>query len=129
MPKANPLPRKYLSIIRDIQEELRLIALKSRQALYEVEAGRTPYRLTRTTLQEIEVATYRLALELNDIRVECTRGRAAEDVETVELRDRLATLLSQLEPIVDELAADEYSESRINPSSNRSNVASFQSVR
>ena len=68
MPVARPLPKKFLANIEQTQEELRVIAQKSKVALAEVEAKRTPFAQTRAILQEIEAMAYRLAYELASLR-------------------------------------------------------------
>lgn len=68
MPVARPLPKKFLTNIEQTQEELRVIAQKSKVALAEVEARRTPFTQTRAILQEIEATAYRLAYELAGLR-------------------------------------------------------------
>lgn len=68
MPVARPLPKKFLANLEQTQEELRIIAQKSKVALAEVEAKRTPFAQTRAILQEIEATAYRLAYELASLR-------------------------------------------------------------
>ena len=86
MPAANPLPRKYLSTLRTVQEELRLIAQKSRAALQEVEARRPPYTQTKGSLQDIETIAYRLAYELSQMQtaVSCDDCPSAPPTTTAQ---------------------------------------------
>jgi len=69
MAVARPLPKKFLANIEQTQEELRIIAQKSKVALAEVEARRVPFAQTKAILQEIEATAYRLAYELATLRI------------------------------------------------------------
>jgi len=64
MPQAQPLPKKYISILNGAQSDLRCMAQRARTALGEVEADEQPFELTRVILRDIESISYRIALDL-----------------------------------------------------------------
>lgn len=69
MPLAQPLPRKYLSQLQEIQSELRILAHRARRVIEQLEAPqRSPSRV-QSLLQEIETGAYRVALEISEIKV------------------------------------------------------------
>jgi len=72
MPQAQPLPKKYISIINGAQSDLRCMAQRARTALGEVEADEEPFELTRVILRDIESICYRLALDLATLEISGT---------------------------------------------------------
>ena len=69
MPMARALPKKYLTILDESQEQLRLLAQRAQLALTEVETGRPPYRQLPVLLRDIETSAYKVAFELSQIKV------------------------------------------------------------
>jgi hypothetical protein len=69
MPQAYPLPKKYLSMLEGVQQDLRCMAQRARMALGEVEADEAPFELTRVILRDIEAIAYRIALDLAQMEV------------------------------------------------------------
>ena len=73
---TNPqgLPRKYLTQIQQVQEELRTVAQKSRMVLEQLSNPRVALDSVLTTLREIESSAYRIALGLAELRFtdDCT---------------------------------------------------------
>lgn len=102
MPAAKSLPRKYLTTLDDVQEQLRLMAQKARLALTELETGRAPCRQAPVLLRDIEAGAYRIALELSEIKVanDCDECPSAPSVTSAQIHlyvlaeelDRQATL-------------------------------------
>lgn len=72
MPQAQPLPKKYISILNGAQSDLRCMAQRARTALGEVEADEEPFELTRVILRDIESICYRLALDLATLDISGT---------------------------------------------------------
>jgi hypothetical protein len=72
MPQAQPLPKKYISILNGAQSDLRCMAQRARTALGEVEADEEPFELTRVILRDIESICYRLALDLATLEISGT---------------------------------------------------------
>jgi hypothetical protein len=69
MPQAQPLPRKYLSVLENAQQELRCMASRARAALEELIQQGNPPRFTEIILRELEISAYRTALDLADLEV------------------------------------------------------------
>jgi hypothetical protein len=97
MPGARPLPKKFLANLEQTQEELRIIAQKSKVALAEVEAKRSPLLLAKSILQEIETTAYRLAYELAQLRVAQNCNGCPLAPPSTEAQMYLMVLAEQLE--------------------------------
>lgn len=69
MPKASPIPRKFMSQLEDAQGDLRKIACQSRNLLDDIESTRIPVPLARSVLREIEATAYRIALDLSEVDI------------------------------------------------------------
>lgn len=97
MPSPRPLPRKYLSQLQDIQEDLQLMAVRSRVALQEVERQSRPPSSVQTVLREIESAAYRLALTLAQIEIATDCDLCPAAPPTTSLQAYMLVLASELE--------------------------------
>lgn len=97
MPTPKPLPRKYLSHLQEVQEDLQIIAARSRIALQEIERQPRPLSSVEVILREIESASYRLALALAriDVAADCDLCPAAP--ATTSLQAYMLVLASELE--------------------------------
>ena len=106
MPEAIPLPRKYLSRLREAQEDLQLMAARSRIALQEAE--RQPRTLSKIemTLREIESASYRLALALSQIEVAADCDLCPAAPATTSLQAYMLVLASELEQKAEQMRAN-----------------------
>ena len=87
MPAARSLPRKYLTVLEDMQEQLRLLAQKARLALTELESSRPPYRQLPVLLRDIEAGAYKAALELSEIKVadDCDECPSAPAITSAQI--------------------------------------------
>ncbi|MEM7130381.1 MAG: hypothetical protein AAF702_28915 [Chloroflexota bacterium] len=74
MPNAQRLPKKHLTTIQQGQDELRLLAQKSRQTLEVIEGNDMYLEIAESLLREIESSAYRIALSLTELRFtdDCT---------------------------------------------------------
>ena len=97
MPEAMPLPRKYMSRLQEAQEDLQLMAIRSRVALQEVERHPRPLSTVEMTLREIESASYRLALILSQIEVAADCDLCPAAPPTTSLQAYMLVLASELE--------------------------------
>lgn len=97
MPAPRALPRKYLSLLEETQEQLRLMAQRARLALTELERNCPPYRQTPIVLRDIETDAYKAALALSEIQVAgtCDECPAAPSVTSTQIY--LYTLADELE--------------------------------
>lgn len=98
MPSARVLPKKFLGSLVDVQDELRLIALKCKQATFEIEA-RMPsqHQSLRSLLQEVESTAYRLAFELSQLRVAGACDECPSAPPTTVVQAHLLVLADELE--------------------------------
>ena len=69
MPHAQRLPRKYLSQLHQAQDDLRLLAKRTRLILEQLERRQCPPDRLQTYLVETESSAYRIALELTELKV------------------------------------------------------------
>lgn len=69
MPHARPLPRKFMGILEEVQEDLRAMAQRARMALSEIEADERPFELSRVILRDTEALCYRIALDISQMHV------------------------------------------------------------
>ena len=69
MPKASPLPRKFMSQLEDAQGDLRRIASQSRNLVEDIETSKTSVVIAKSILREIEATAYRIALDLSQVEV------------------------------------------------------------
>jgi hypothetical protein len=96
VPEAQKLPRKYLSQLQQAQEELRLLASQARTAYAHLTSPRGPTDGLRMLLREIESSSYRIALELSELKVvedcsgcPCAPPRISAQVHLLVLADEL----------------------------------------
>lgn len=98
MPIARVLPKKYLGALLDMQEELRLVAMKCKQATLEIEARLPPqHQSLRALLQEIESTAYRLAYDLSQLRIAGTCDDCPSAPPTTMAQAHLLVLADELE--------------------------------
>lgn len=97
MPTARPLPRKFLTCLEEMQDQLRLIAQRARLALTEMETSTGPYRQVPVLLRDIEAGAYRIAFEMSalDIAESCDECPAAPP--QMSAQDHLVLLADELE--------------------------------
>ena len=69
MALAQPLPRKYLSQLQEIQSDLRILAHRARLIIEHLESPQRSTNRAHSLLQEIETDAYRIALEISEIKV------------------------------------------------------------
>lgn len=69
MPKASPIPKKFMSQLEDAQGDLRKIACHSRNLLEDIESSKVPVQIARSILRDIEAMAYRIALDLSEVDV------------------------------------------------------------
>ena len=69
MPKASPIPRKYITTIEDAKDDLRFIAHQARTVIEGIEANKLTSQQIHSLLQEIEAKAYKVALELAAIEI------------------------------------------------------------
>lgn len=97
MPIAQPLPRKYLSQLQEIQSELRILAHRARMVIEHLDtAQRSPVRL-QTLLQEIETGAYRVALEISEIKVADHCGACPSAPPSTQAQIHLLVLADELD--------------------------------
>lgn len=87
MPIARAMPRKYLTVLDEAQEQLRLLGQRAQLALQEVETGRSPYRQLPVLLRDIETSAYKVAFELSQIEVagDCDECPAAPAMTSAQI--------------------------------------------
>jgi len=97
MPTARPLPRKFLTCLEEMQDQLRLIAQRARLALTEMETSTGPYRQVPVLLRDIEAGAYRIAFEMSalDIAESCDECPAAPPQMSAQVH--LVLLADELE--------------------------------
>ena len=69
MASPNPIPRKYMTYLESVQNDLEVMAKKARQTLTDLRFEHGNRTTSIHQLLEIEATAYRLALELSDIRI------------------------------------------------------------
>lgn len=69
MPKANPLPRKYIATIDEAQYDLQEIAKLARKMLNLITQSLRQDRQIDVILRDIEARAYKLAYELSEIEI------------------------------------------------------------
>lgn len=69
MPKASPIPRKYITTIEEAQDDLRFIAHQARTVIEGIKANKLTSQQIHSLLQEIETKAYKVALELAAIEI------------------------------------------------------------
>jgi hypothetical protein len=98
MPVARVLPKKFLGALLEMQEELRLVAMKCKQATLEIEARLPPqHQSLRALLQEVESTSYRLAYELSQLRIAGTCDECPSAPPTTMAQAHLLVLADELE--------------------------------
>jgi hypothetical protein len=98
MPTARVLPKKFLGALLEMQEELRLVAMKCKQATLEIEARLPPqHQSVRALLQEVESTAYRLAYELSQLRIAGTCDECPSAPPTTMAQAHLLVLADELE--------------------------------
>jgi len=97
MPYAQKLPRKYLSLTQEAQEDLRTIGQKARRILERLEEPRVDAEAINSALREIESNAYRIALSLTELRFtdDCTGCPCAPSSTTAHVH--LLVLAGELE--------------------------------
>lgn len=97
MPTARPLPKKFLTCLEEMQDQLRLIAQRARLALTEMETSPGPYRQVHVLLRDIEAGAYRIAFEMSelDIAESCDECPAAPPQMSAQVH--LVLLADELE--------------------------------
>lgn len=96
MPEPQKLPRKYLSQLQQAQEDLRLLAHQARAAYTQLGSPRCAMDNLRMLLREIESSSYRIALELTELKVvedcsgcPCAPSKLPAQVHLLVLADEL----------------------------------------
>jgi len=69
MPKANPLPRKYIATIDEAQYDLQEIAKLARKMLNLIAQGLRQDQQIDVILIDIEARAYKIAYELSEIEI------------------------------------------------------------
>ncbi len=69
MAKPSPLPRKYLAIIQEAQDDLRLTAHQMRLVIERVVSDRCSGQYLQSTLLDAESKMYRIAHDLSTIDI------------------------------------------------------------
>lgn len=101
MPPARPIPRKYVSTVRQSLEDLDEIVEKAKSI--RLQLAKHPPKIIdiRTVLHEIEIIAYRVALELSKMQIadSCENCPAAPAVTEADVR--LTLLTDQLKQLAD----------------------------
>jgi hypothetical protein len=104
MPPAQPMPKKHLAAIRDVQSELKCLAQRLGNALEGLGSTSRPGANTlKGTLQELQSCCYAVALRLGEIefadgcdRCPCAPARTGAEIHLALLSQKLRHLSDEM---------------------------------
>ena len=94
---SQPLPRKFLSQLRQAQEELQTLARRARTTLEQLQSARRPPDEIEANLRDMESSAYRIALELTDLKLADDCRNCPSAPASTPARLHLLVLANELE--------------------------------